>query len=253
MVNVRTRQADATRPLRLAPRGEQPLRRAEEADRPRLRLRQLRTARQAPTHRLLHHALPAIGPSPPGSRQQRPSRVGKQSRWSSSPSRPAARRSSYSNTSGDFRHHATARWKAVEAIFRPYLDGDEPFPDRTHLNVLAGRLLLETARAPGRVGRPNHRGGSAVGHDRGTPGSRLDARRAGSRARRRSALNPFRVNGARSIHVGLAWASVRECPSIDESARLRILGRWARDRGCGAPFSASCSSAAGPFEMRARR
>ncbi|MGH2920777.1 MAG: PadR family transcriptional regulator, partial [Gaiellaceae bacterium] len=34
----------------------------------------------------------------------------------------------------DFRQHATARWKAVEAIFRPYLEGNEPFPDRTHIN-----------------------------------------------------------------------------------------------------------------------
>lgn len=46
-----------------------------------------------------------------------------------------------------FRDHATARWKAVAAIFRPYLDGDEPFPNRTHVNVLAARLALETARA----------------------------------------------------------------------------------------------------------
>jgi hypothetical protein len=47
----------------------------------------------------------------------------------------------------DFRDHATARWNAVAAIFRPYLHGDEPFPDRTHVNVLAARLVLETARA----------------------------------------------------------------------------------------------------------
>ena len=46
-----------------------------------------------------------------------------------------------------FRDHATARWNAVAAIFRPYLHGDEPFPDRTHVNVLAARLVLETARA----------------------------------------------------------------------------------------------------------
>ena len=46
----------------------------------------------------------------------------------------------------DFRQYATARWKAVEEIFRPYLEGNEPFPDRTHINVLPGRLLLETAR-----------------------------------------------------------------------------------------------------------
>jgi DNA-binding PadR family transcriptional regulator len=47
----------------------------------------------------------------------------------------------------NFRDYATARWKAVATIFRPYLHGDEPFPDRTHVNVLAARLVLETARA----------------------------------------------------------------------------------------------------------
>ena len=47
---------------------------------------------------------------------------------------------------GQFRAHATARWNAVAAIFRPFLHGDEPFPDRTHVNVLAARLVLETAR-----------------------------------------------------------------------------------------------------------
>ena len=46
-----------------------------------------------------------------------------------------------------FREQAGARWKAVEAIFRPYLAGDEPFPDRTHVNVLGATLVLETARA----------------------------------------------------------------------------------------------------------
>ncbi len=46
-----------------------------------------------------------------------------------------------------FREHSGARWRAVEAIFRPYLAGDEPFPDRTHVNVLAATLVLETARA----------------------------------------------------------------------------------------------------------
>lgn len=45
-----------------------------------------------------------------------------------------------------FRADAVARWTAVEAIFRPYLAGDEPFPDRTHVNVLAATLVLETAR-----------------------------------------------------------------------------------------------------------
>ena len=46
----------------------------------------------------------------------------------------------------DFRQHATARWKAVEAVVRPYLEGNEPFPDRTHINVIGARLQLETAR-----------------------------------------------------------------------------------------------------------
>jgi PadR family transcriptional regulator, regulatory protein AphA len=46
----------------------------------------------------------------------------------------------------DFRRHATARWTAVEAVVRPYFEGNEPFPDRTHINVIAARLQLETAR-----------------------------------------------------------------------------------------------------------
>ena len=46
----------------------------------------------------------------------------------------------------DFRDHATARWKAVAAVFRPHLDGEEPFPDRAHVNTLAASLVLETAR-----------------------------------------------------------------------------------------------------------
>jgi DNA-binding PadR family transcriptional regulator len=46
----------------------------------------------------------------------------------------------------DFREYATARWMAVEEIVRPYLDGSEPFPERTHVNVIPARLLLETAR-----------------------------------------------------------------------------------------------------------
>ena len=45
-----------------------------------------------------------------------------------------------------FGEHATARWEAVEAVVRPYFDGDEPFPERTHINVIAARLQLETAR-----------------------------------------------------------------------------------------------------------
>lgn len=45
-----------------------------------------------------------------------------------------------------FREDAVARWKAAEAIFRPYLAGEEPFPDRTHVNVLAATLVLQTAR-----------------------------------------------------------------------------------------------------------
>jgi PadR family transcriptional regulator, regulatory protein AphA len=46
-----------------------------------------------------------------------------------------------------FRGNAAARWKAVEAIFHPYLEGNEPFPDRTHVNILAATLVLETSRA----------------------------------------------------------------------------------------------------------
>jgi DNA-binding PadR family transcriptional regulator len=46
----------------------------------------------------------------------------------------------------DFRQHATARWNAVEAVMDPYFQGNEPFPDRTHINVMAALLQLETAR-----------------------------------------------------------------------------------------------------------
>lgn len=34
----------------------------------------------------------------------------------------------------------------MEAIVRPYLDGTEPFPDRTHINIIPAMLLLTTAR-----------------------------------------------------------------------------------------------------------
>ena len=46
----------------------------------------------------------------------------------------------------EFCQHAVARWQAVAEIFRPNPQGNEPFPNRTHLNVIPGRLLLETAR-----------------------------------------------------------------------------------------------------------
>ncbi|MGW4930318.1 PadR family transcriptional regulator [Agromyces sp. NPDC004153] len=46
-----------------------------------------------------------------------------------------------------FREDAVDRWRAAEAIFRPYLAGAEPFPERTHVNVLAATLVLETAHA----------------------------------------------------------------------------------------------------------
>jgi DNA-binding PadR family transcriptional regulator len=44
-----------------------------------------------------------------------------------------------------FREQANARRQEVVAVFEPYLHGDEPFPDRTHLNVLAARLVLSIA------------------------------------------------------------------------------------------------------------
>jgi hypothetical protein len=87
-----------------------------------------------------------------------------------------------------FREHATARWKAVAAIFSPYLEGDEPFPDRTHVNAHAASLVLDTARGkpPGRIGQSK---GSEVAHDRGLSRSRLNARRPRSRPRLRSAMS----------------------------------------------------------------
>lgn len=44
-----------------------------------------------------------------------------------------------------FREQASARRQEVAAVFEPYLHGDEPFPDRTHVNVLAARLVLDIA------------------------------------------------------------------------------------------------------------
>ena len=44
------------------------------------------------------------------------------------------------------REHAISRWRAVETIFRPYLHGGDPFPERTKVNVLAALLVLELAR-----------------------------------------------------------------------------------------------------------
>jgi DNA-binding PadR family transcriptional regulator len=45
-----------------------------------------------------------------------------------------------------FRAEAQARWRALAEVVGPYLEGDDPFPGRTHINALAARLVLETAR-----------------------------------------------------------------------------------------------------------
>ena len=145
MVDVRTRQADAARPLRLAPRGEQPLRRAKK---------------------LIAHGFASAHSEPRGKRRRTVYAITPSGRlaladWLGKPAAEprweAESMVKFTFATGgskeqllanlcDFRRHATARWKAVEAIFRPYLEGNEPFPERTHINVLPGRLLLETAR-----------------------------------------------------------------------------------------------------------
>lgn len=45
-----------------------------------------------------------------------------------------------------FRDEAETRKDQLRSIFSQYLDGQDPFPDRVHINVLAYRLLWEHAQ-----------------------------------------------------------------------------------------------------------
>ena len=133
LVDVRARQADAARPLRLAPRGEQPL------HEPKLIAHGSASAQSEPRgkRRRTVYSITArqAKPSQPGSGRQPLSRVGKRSQWSNSFATVGSKEQLLEHLRG-FRQYATARWKAVEEIMRPYLEGNEPFPERTHVNVI---------------------------------------------------------------------------------------------------------------------
>ena len=117
----------------------------ENHDRPRLRLLRLRTARQTAKHCLLQHpagrqALAAWLGTPP------PSHVGKRNRSSSPSLLPAVPRNTSSKT---FVTSAGTRPLAGRPSKRPSVPTarvTSHFLDRTHINVVGARLLLETAR-----------------------------------------------------------------------------------------------------------
>lgn len=49
------------------------------------------------------------------------------------------------NTLRRFREHAITRHNELTTIFQAYLDGNDPYPDRTHLNALGSRIALQAA------------------------------------------------------------------------------------------------------------
>lgn len=49
-------------------------------------------------------------------------------------------------TLGRFRDHAEGRRSELAAIFQEYLRGEDPFPERVHINVVAYRLLWAYAQ-----------------------------------------------------------------------------------------------------------
>ena len=84
----------------------------------------------------------------------------------------------------EFRQHATARWKAVAEIFRPYVEGNVLFP-RPHPPQRHPRKTPPRDRTPpSRMGRPDDRRDPKMGHNHGTPRPHLNARRTKSRNRR---------------------------------------------------------------------
>ena len=50
------------------------------------------------------------------------------------------------DTLGRFRDQTEARRQELRAIFEEYLRGEDPFPERIHINVVAYRLLWETTQ-----------------------------------------------------------------------------------------------------------
>ena len=49
------------------------------------------------------------------------------------------------NTLVRFRDHAAARHAQLTAQFQAYLDGNDPYPDRTHINAIHSRMTLQAA------------------------------------------------------------------------------------------------------------
>lgn len=47
----------------------------------------------------------------------------------------------------DVRDHARTRWDELADVFRPYLQHAEPYPERTHINILAATAVLTTTSA----------------------------------------------------------------------------------------------------------
>lgn len=49
------------------------------------------------------------------------------------------------NTLHRFRDHAVTRHNELTTIFQAYVDGHDPYPDRTHINALGSRFSLQQA------------------------------------------------------------------------------------------------------------
>ena len=121
----------------------------------------------------------------------------------------------------DFRRHATVRWEAVEAIFRPISRATSHSPTERNLNVLP-EDLLETARLQAEWADRTIEEVQKWHTTAETPGSRGNARRAESRDRRRSALNPTWPPGAKA---GATWT--RTAPPARGGTPRRRAGRTA--------------------------
>jgi PadR family transcriptional regulator AphA len=44
-----------------------------------------------------------------------------------------------------FRQHAIERHREITAIFEGYLEGNDPYPNRTHINAIGSRISLQAA------------------------------------------------------------------------------------------------------------
>ena len=47
------------------------------------------------------------------------------------------------NTLHRFREHALTRHNEITTIFQAYVDGNDPYPDRTHINAIHSRISLQ--------------------------------------------------------------------------------------------------------------